>query len=212
MSHVQPSRPNSAASGGNKKYSAGGLLLVMMLVVGYAVIQAIAPSDVPRKPDVSSPTGELTDHPPLDVPQESTAERPHLNVDDSDAETTSAARSPKMPASRPSASTASPAAPSVVVKDVTIRDQSGRVVFKGNIDLTTTLKRIARGERLSFPHDGTVFRNRERRLPARSNGYYLEWVHPTPKLSGPGPQRIVTGQQGEAFYTHDHYATFRKIR
>jgi filamentous hemagglutinin len=31
-------------------------------------------------------------------------------------------------------------------------------------------------------------------------------------VGGPGPQRIVTGKSGEAYYTHDHYDTFRKIR
>lgn len=99
-----------------------------------------------------------------------------------------------------------------VVPNVTVRDQSGRVVFQGEVDLTSTMRRIDQGQKLSFPHDGTVFKNRERLLPARADGHYREWVHPTPKLSGPGPQRVVTGKSGEAYYTHDHYRTFKRIR
>ena len=99
-----------------------------------------------------------------------------------------------------------------IVKDVTIRDRSGEVVFQGDVDLTDTLARIDRGERLEFPHDGTVFQNRERRLPRKPDDHYREWVHRTPDLAGPGPQRVVTGEDGEAFYTHDHYETFKRIR
>jgi filamentous hemagglutinin len=35
---------------------------------------------------------------------------------------------------------------------------------------------------------------------------------PTPGVSGPGPQRIVTGKNGEMYYTPDHYDTFIPIR
>ena len=105
-----------------------------------------------------------------------------------------------------------PAASSFVFRDMTIRDQDGRVVFRGDVDVRPELKRIDAGERLSFSHDGTIFQNREGRLAKKPSGHYREFVHPTPKLRGPGPQRIVTGKTGEAFYTPDHYQTFRRIR
>jgi guanyl-specific ribonuclease Sa len=92
-----------------------------------------------------------------------------------------------------------------------IRDQDGRILFRGDIDLAPTLDRIERGERLSYAHDGTTFQNRERRLPARPAGYYREYVHPTAKVAGPGPQRVVVGREGETYYTPDHYRTFRRI-
>ena len=79
-------------------------------------------------------------------------------------------------------------------------------------DLQPTLDRIARGDRNSHRNDGTVFQNRERKLPAKPSGYYKEYVHPTPKLSGPGPQRVIFGTDGDAWYTPDHYKTFIKIR
>lgn len=104
------------------------------------------------------------------------------------------------------------ARPRVVVEDIAVRDERGRQSFTGDVDLTETLARIDRGERLSFRNDGTVFQNRERRLPDKPRGYYREWVHLTPGLSGPGPQRVVTGQQGDAWYTPDHYQSFRRVR
>jgi filamentous hemagglutinin len=100
----------------------------------------------------------------------------------------------------------------LVVKDVTIRDQQGRIAFQGDVDLRKTLERIDDDRRLSYGNDGSNFQNRERRLPAKSAGHYREWVHPTPDVPGPGPQRIVTGRNGEAYYTPDHYRTFRRIR
>ncbi len=98
------------------------------------------------------------------------------------------------------------------IENQKIRDQDGHVVFSGTIDLQPTLDRIAHGDRNSHRNDGTVFQNRERKLPAKPSGYYKEYVHPTPKLSGPGPQRVIIGTDGDAWYTPDHYKTFIKIR
>lgn len=97
------------------------------------------------------------------------------------------------------------------IKNAKIRDQEGDLVFQGTVDLRDTLDRIERGERGSHGNDGSVFQNRERRLPSKPSGYYREWVHPTPKLRGPGPQRIVTGDEGEIYYTPDHYKTFERL-
>jgi guanyl-specific ribonuclease Sa len=75
-------------------------------------------------------------------------------------------------------------------------------------DVGPTLERIKAGG--SHPHvnDGTVFINKEGLLPTQPLGYYREWVHPTPGVTGAGPQRIVTGSGGELYYTPDHYQTF----
>jgi guanyl-specific ribonuclease Sa len=93
----------------------------------------------------------------------------------------------------------------------TIRNEDGKIVFQGDVDVGPTLVRINRGEQLEFTHDGIVFQNRERRLPPKPAGYYHEYVHPTPGLDGPGPQRIVRGRNGEIFYTPDHYRTFQRL-
>lgn len=97
------------------------------------------------------------------------------------------------------------------IPNVTLRDLDGDVVFRGTVDVTETLARIEAGQRLRFPNDGSTFQNRERRLPRQPSGYYKEYVHPTPQLSGPGPQRIVIGRQGETYYTADHYRTFHRL-
>lgn len=93
-----------------------------------------------------------------------------------------------------------------------IVDESGRVAYEGDIDLGPTFARIAAG--LADPHrnDGSVFANRERRLPQQPRGYYTEWVIRTEGLRGVGPQRLITGQSGEAYYTPDHYATFVRVQ
>ena len=78
----------------------------------------------------------------------------------------------------------------------------------GNVDVGPTLDRIRAGGKFPHPNDGSVFQNKEGLLPSKPQGYYQEWVHPTPGVPGPGPQRIVTGQGGESFYTPDHYKTF----
>ena len=84
----------------------------------------------------------------------------------------------------------------------------GGQTLKGTVDLGPTLERIESGG--TFPHrnDGSIFMNREELLPAQPDGYYREFVHPTPGVSGPGPQRIIQGQAGDLYYTPNHYETF----
>jgi ribonuclease T1 len=81
----------------------------------------------------------------------------------------------------------------------------------GQTNVAATLERIKAGERLSFRQDGSVFQNRERHLPQRSEGYYHEFVVPTPGDSGPGARRIVQGQGGEYYLSVDHYDHFTRI-
>lgn len=61
-----------------------------------------------------------------------------------------------------------------------------------------------------FPYrqDGTVFQNRERRLPVRERGYWREYTVPTPGEFDRGARRIVHGRGDEFYYTDDHYASF----
>lgn len=98
------------------------------------------------------------------------------------------------------------------ISSVTVTDRAKGNVLQGTVDLRPTLDRIAAGK--SFPHrnDGSTFKNTEGLLPRQAAGYYREYVHPTPGVNGPGPQRIVTGQGGEIFYTPDHYRTFIPVK
>jgi len=152
-----------------------------------------APSNRPIDADVASEPNDTA--PPAETSSES-RQKP-VKQDRSKSESDSGA--------------GKPVAKSTRVENQTIRDQSGRVVFQGTIDLQPTLDRIARGDSNSHRNDGTTFQNRERRLPAKPSGYYKEYVHPTPKLGGPGPQRIIVGKDGDVWYTPDHYQTFRRI-
>ncbi|GAB2742046.1 guanyl-specific ribonuclease [Sinomonas soli] len=75
-----------------------------------------------------------------------------------------------------------------------------------------TLARIARGGPYPYSRDGVVYSNFEKILPAKPSGYYHEYTVTTPGSSDRGARRIVAGQQGDSYYTDDHYASFRFIR
>lgn len=139
------------------------------------------------------------------APETTTQKRPNVR-------TIEKSKPLEKPAPTPPPSTERDSQLTTLIEDVTITDQSGRVVFRGDVDLSETLERIDRGEELpQYRNDGIVFQNRERRLPSKRRGHYREWVHPTPQLGGPGPQRIVSGEDGERYYTADHYETFQRL-
>ena len=97
--------------------------------------------------------------------------------------------------------------PKAVLDGIVVRSY-GRKVYQGRVDLSATIARIRRGESFGHRNDGKTFHNREKRLPIRPRHYYKEYVHPTPGLKGPGPQRLVVGRGGEWYYTPDHYRSF----
>ena len=64
---------------------------------------------------------------------------------------------------------------------------------------------------------GRTFHNEEKRLPQKDKGgnaiSYQEWdVNPKVQGANRGAERLVTGSDGSAYYTSDHYRTFTKIR
>ncbi|OLF08774.1 ribonuclease N [Actinophytocola xinjiangensis] len=61
-----------------------------------------------------------------------------------------------------------------------------------------------------FPYeqDGDVFGNRERLLPEEPSDYYHEYTVDTPGSQDRGARRLVTGGDGELYYTADHYRSF----
>ena len=75
-----------------------------------------------------------------------------------------------------------------------------------------TLALIKKGGPFPYAKDGTVFGNREGRLPKQKRGYYKEFTVRTPGERTRGARRIVAGAKGDYWYTDDHYATFRRIR
>ncbi|KQQ75511.1 ribonuclease [Xanthomonas sp. Leaf131] len=67
-----------------------------------------------------------------------------------------------------------------------------------------------------FPHaqDGSVFGNREQRLPERARGYYHEYTVETPGSADRGARRIVTGgtPPDAWYYSDDHYQSLKSFQ
>lgn len=76
-----------------------------------------------------------------------------------------------------------------------------------------TLELIERAGPFPYDRDGTVFQNRERRLPGQPRGYYREYTVATPDSRDRGARRIVTGGDPPEvyYYTDDHYRSFRRV-
>jgi len=61
---------------------------------------------------------------------------------------------------------------------------------------------------------GRLFYNRENNLPKTGSDtiIYREWdIYPKIKGRSRGPERLITGSNGSAYYTNNHYRTFTKI-
>ncbi|HTY24642.1 MAG TPA: ribonuclease [Desulfomonilaceae bacterium] len=80
------------------------------------------------------------------------------------------------------------------------------------LEAKRTLTLIKQGGPFPYPKDGTIFGNREGRLPARARGYYREYTVKTAGSRDRGARRIISGASGEFYYTDDHYNTFRLIK
>ena len=74
-----------------------------------------------------------------------------------------------------------------------------------------TLSLIEKGGPFPYSRDGIVFENREGRLPKKASGYYHEYTVDTPGSPDRGARRIITGQNGEIYYTDNHYDTFVRV-
>lgn len=74
----------------------------------------------------------------------------------------------------------------------------------------TVLNRVdAKGAPLPGYEGGSVFKNKDGVLPETSGVTYREWdVNPYTKGVDRGTERIVTGSDGSAYWTGDHYDTF----
>ena len=90
--------------------------------------------------------------------------------------------------------------------------QSGTVALSSlPAQANDTVHLIEAGGPFPYPQDGVVFNNAERRLPDEPRGYYREYTVPTPGSADRGARRIITGKNGEYYYTPDHYETFRRV-
>lgn len=76
----------------------------------------------------------------------------------------------------------------------------------------TTINLIYQGGPFPYTRDGIEFQNRERLLPQQPRGYYREYTVETPGATNRGARRIVAGQNGEMYYTEDHYSSFVQVQ
>jgi ribonuclease T1 len=100
------------------------------------------------------------------------------------------------------------------VRELVTDDASGgaglpvRALSELPAEAGSTWRLIEKGGPFPYREDGTVFGNRERLLPAEKSGYYREYTVGTPGSEDRGARRIVTGSEGELYYTEDHYSSF----
>lgn len=84
------------------------------------------------------------------------------------------------------------------------------------VDARSTYFKIKRGGPFPFAKDGSIFANREGRLPRQPRGFYTEYTVRTPGSRDRGARRIVVGGEakgdGVFYYTDDHYQSFMRIR
>ena len=78
-------------------------------------------------------------------------------------------------------------------------------------EAAATVALIDAGGPYPYRQDDAVFENREGLLPERPAGYYREYTVPTPGSPDRGARRIVRGQDGEMYWTSDHYDSFAWI-
>ena len=74
-----------------------------------------------------------------------------------------------------------------------------------------TLGLIRGGGPFPYGQDDETFFNREGILPDRPTGYYREYTVETRGSPDRGARRIVAGDDGDLYYTSDHYDSFEQI-
>lgn len=78
-------------------------------------------------------------------------------------------------------------------------------------EVRVTLELIQRDGPFPYDRDGATFGNREGMLPDQPDGYYREYTVPTRGEDDRGARRLVTGRDGEVYYTADHYDSFVRV-
>lgn len=95
-----------------------------------------------------------------------------------------------------------------------VRSQSGLpIIYYADLprEAQNTIKLIDKGGPFPYSRDGVEFQNRERLLPRKDRGYYHEYTVITPGSDDRGARRIIAGENGELYYTDDHYDSFKEV-
>ncbi len=95
------------------------------------------------------------------------------------------------------------------------RDPHSGLVWVELDDLPTEAGEVAEAIEDGGPFvadkDGSTFGNFEGILPTEPRGYYREYTVPTPGLTHRGARRLVSGEDGELYWTADHYESFDRV-
>ncbi|MGH3901205.1 MAG: ribonuclease domain-containing protein [Pseudonocardiaceae bacterium] len=113
------------------------------------------------------------------------------------------------------------ARPTIVDRPAAVASAAGlqvRALSQLPPQATQVWQLIQDGGPFPYRQDGTVFGNREERLPKQQPGFYREYTVPTPGESDRGARRLVTGgpvpsdpvpdDTAELYYTGDRYESF----
>lgn len=122
------------------------------------------------------------------------------------ADTTSEAHATESPRATPLPTATANAPPAARVSDLPTLAYDTLPV-----EAHETIALIEQGGPFPFSRDGITFQNRERLLPGQAEGYYREYTVITPGESDRGARRMITGEEGEMYYTADHYESFSEI-
>ncbi len=74
-----------------------------------------------------------------------------------------------------------------------------------------TVALIGAGGPFPYADDGETFLNSAGLLPAQEAGYYSVYTVEAPGSAEPSTRRIVSGTDGELYWTDDLYESFRRI-
>ena len=78
-------------------------------------------------------------------------------------------------------------------------------------EVQTTINLISQGGPFPYTKDGTFFKNLQGLLAKQPADYYREYTVETPGATDRGSRRLITGKNGERYYTADHYNSFQEV-
>lgn len=185
--------------------------LGLIILIGLIWFNNLPSSDQPPSPTTTASIEISSRGLPSSTPQQATSRPRQTAV--ATAKPTTRPRQTAIPTTRPQPSPA--AAPTARATRTPERDSAGlRYVAFGDLPIQAqeTIELIEQGGPFPYSKDGAIFNNREQILPSKPRGYYREYTVETPSSADRGARRIVAGDNGELYYTDDHYASFRRVR
>ena len=205
-----PQNPTAKKSSPTQKRSTLTTVIILMLVLGFVWLTR-----------QWSDSGSTPDGQPVAAPAQDGAT---VQNDGSSAQTDNATESGDTDQATAPESDASESDQAVdgsveeaVVEEANVDVASGPRAPPGMATITTdelppealeTMALIETDGPFPYDKDGSTFQNREGILPPQPQGYYSEYTVETPGSSDRGARRIVGGEEGELYYTDDHYSSF----